>query len=296
DSPYRIGIWRVLAQSSKENFSLYRNKILEAFKDPLGADRVHAAETLAKLGLPLEELAPEAVTPIIKGEKNSLFVYTLWGMANSRGEEKSPNILFDFIKQHKGEKLPLMQAAYALRHYGQLNEKQWEILVKLALDEPKESIARVYLLSSAFVHAPDYELNKQKFDEIHEQLTKLSLSENTGEIRELALALGERGSYQDLPILVKLKDSRDAAIRGAASYAILKMDSRLQETKLAQGDWVVVVLYLLGMVGIGFFYSRRNKNDKDYYLGGGKMNPIAVGLSLFATLLSSLSYLSYPGE
>src|SRR5690606_1155170 len=118
DSPYRIGIWRVLAQSSKENFSLYRNKILEAFKDPLGADRVHAAETLAKLGLPLEELAPEAVTPIIKGEKNSLFVYTLWGMANSRGEEKSPNILFDFIKQQKGEKLPLMQSAYALRHYG----------------------------------------------------------------------------------------------------------------------------------------------------------------------------------
>ncbi len=55
-------------------------------------------------------------------------------------------------------------------------------------------------------------------------------------------------------------------------------------------------MYLIGMLWIGLFYSRRNKTQEDYLLGGRKMNPIAVGISLFATLLSTLSYLSYPGE
>ncbi len=61
-------------------------------------------------------------------------------------------------------------------------------------------------------------------------------------------------------------------------------------------DWVVIVLFLAGMVGIGFFYSIRSKNNDDYFLGGRSMNPVMVGLSLFATLLSTLSYLAYPGE
>src|SRR5690606_23903126 len=64
----------------------------------------------------------------------------------------------------------------------------------------------------------------------------------------------------------------------------------------AFGDWMEVGFYLLGMLLIGYYFSRKNKSEKDYYLGGGRMNPVAVGLSLFATLLSSLSYLSYPGE
>ena len=69
-----------------------------------------------------------------------------------------------------------------------------------------------------------------------------------------------------------------------------------QTYTLATPDWVVIALYLLGMLGIGYAFSLKNKDEKDFLLGGGNMNPLAVGLSLFATLLSSLSYLSYPGE
>ncbi len=65
---------------------------------------------------------------------------------------------------------------------------------------------------------------------------------------------------------------------------------------LGAADWGVIVLYMAGMIGIGVYYARRNKTADDYYLGGRKMMPFMVGVSLFSTLISTISYLSVPGE
>ena len=61
-------------------------------------------------------------------------------------------------------------------------------------------------------------------------------------------------------------------------------------------DWSIIALYFAGMLAIGWFYSRRTQTADDYLLGGRRMQPWAVGLSLFATMLSTISYLSSPGE
>jgi len=61
-------------------------------------------------------------------------------------------------------------------------------------------------------------------------------------------------------------------------------------------DWGIIVLYAIGMVAVGFYYSRKINNTEDYLLGGRQMKPLMVGLSLFASLLSTISYLSYTGE
>ena len=61
-------------------------------------------------------------------------------------------------------------------------------------------------------------------------------------------------------------------------------------------DWLIVAVVVFGMLLIGHFSSRKTKNQDDYILGGRKLNSGLVGLSLFATLVSSLSYVSYPGE
>ena len=61
-------------------------------------------------------------------------------------------------------------------------------------------------------------------------------------------------------------------------------------------DWLVLAAYALLMLGVGLFYAGRNKTADDYLLGGRRMSPVAVGLSLFATLVSTLSYLGTPGE
>ncbi|MCA9263256.1 MAG: sodium/solute symporter [Planctomycetales bacterium] len=65
---------------------------------------------------------------------------------------------------------------------------------------------------------------------------------------------------------------------------------------MTQLDWFVVACYSLGMLLVGIYFARRTKTANEYLLGGRAMRPWAVGLSLFATLLSTLSYLAWPGE
>jgi SSS family solute:Na+ symporter len=60
-------------------------------------------------------------------------------------------------------------------------------------------------------------------------------------------------------------------------------------------DWLVIFVYGIGMLFAGWWYSRVGSVE-DYHLGGRAMNPLAVGISLFATLMSTLTYLAYPGE
>jgi len=61
-------------------------------------------------------------------------------------------------------------------------------------------------------------------------------------------------------------------------------------------DWVVVLAYFVAMLGIGWYYSRQSQTAEEFALAGRSMHPIAAGLSLFATLASTLSYLAIPGE
>jgi len=61
-------------------------------------------------------------------------------------------------------------------------------------------------------------------------------------------------------------------------------------------DWVVIVVYGLGMLAIGLYYSLHTKDTEDYLLGGRSMRSSSIGLSLFATLFSTITYLAIPGE
>lgn len=65
---------------------------------------------------------------------------------------------------------------------------------------------------------------------------------------------------------------------------------------LAVVDWIIIVAYACGTIGLGWYYSRKQQSTQEYFVGSGSMNPLLVGVSLFATLLSTISYLSMPGE
>jgi solute:Na+ symporter, SSS family len=58
----------------------------------------------------------------------------------------------------------------------------------------------------------------------------------------------------------------------------------------------IVLLFMLGMLGMGWYFSRRQETSEDYYLAGRRMPWWAVGLSMLATLTSTISYLMMPGE
>ncbi len=61
-------------------------------------------------------------------------------------------------------------------------------------------------------------------------------------------------------------------------------------------DWMIVVIYASSTLVLGWYFSRRQKDTQEYFVGSGNMNSVLVGVSLFATLLSTISYLSMPGE
>lgn len=61
-------------------------------------------------------------------------------------------------------------------------------------------------------------------------------------------------------------------------------------------DWAVIGLYMVAMLAIGVYYHVRTRDAEDYLLGGRNMRASSVGLSLFATLFSTITYLALPGE
>lgn len=65
---------------------------------------------------------------------------------------------------------------------------------------------------------------------------------------------------------------------------------------MAPIDWIIVLVYGLSTIGLGWHFGRKQENANEYFIGSGKMNPILIGVSLFATLLSTISYLALPGE
>ena len=45
-------------------------------------------------------------------------------------------------------------------------------------------------------------------------------------------------------------------------------------------DIIVIAGYGLGMLFIGFYYSKKTRDAEGFLLGGEKMNPVSVRLSL----------------
>ena len=61
-------------------------------------------------------------------------------------------------------------------------------------------------------------------------------------------------------------------------------------------DMLVILLYGCVLLYVGWWASRRQASTEEYFLGGRGMHPFIAGISIIATLVSSISYLASPGE
>ncbi len=61
-------------------------------------------------------------------------------------------------------------------------------------------------------------------------------------------------------------------------------------------DGIVVASYGLGMLALGAYYSYHQKSSDEYFVGDRAMNPFLIGVSIFVTVFSTISFLSTPGE
>ena len=68
------------------------------------------------------------------------------------------------------------------------------------------------------------------------------------------------------------------------------------DVELHWADLTTIILYLMSVVLIGAWFSRREETSEEYLLGGRRMPWWAVGISYMMSLLSTISLVMVPGE
>ncbi|MGH9894165.1 MAG: sodium:solute symporter family transporter, partial [bacterium] len=73
---------------------------------------------------------------------------------------------------------------------------------------------------------------------------------------------------------------------------------RTGKSLLKAGDWIVLIVYLLIMLGIGasFYKREQSRTSADFFVGGRSIPFWAAGISLYATNVSSISYIAIPAK
>ena len=61
-------------------------------------------------------------------------------------------------------------------------------------------------------------------------------------------------------------------------------------------NWTVLALYLLGMLGMGIYFMRKENGADDFFKGGGRIPWWAAGISIYATMLSAITYMTIPAK
>lgn len=75
--------------------------------------------------------------------------------------------------------------------------------------------------------------------------------------------------------------------------------TRLDFTSVSHFGWLnylVLFVYFGGMLLIGFYFMKRNKNTDDFFKASGRIPWWAAGISIFATTLSAITFLSIPAK
>jgi len=66
-------------------------------------------------------------------------------------------------------------------------------------------------------------------------------------------------------------------------------------THLTGIDAIIIVVYLVVLLGVGWLFSHRQTSLKEYFLAGRSMGWLVVLLSIFATGFSAIAYVGSPG-
>ena len=70
----------------------------------------------------------------------------------------------------------------------------------------------------------------------------------------------------------------------------------LVQAGLQTGDYCALIAYFGSLLLVGYYFSKREKTTDDYFRGGKRVAWYAAGLSIVATKLSAVSYMSLPAK
>lgn len=237
--PYRIGIFRVLSQAeaSAPGRQEWIDRVLVIFGDTTAPDRIHAAESLAKLRTTPVQHYPRLTRMALTDTSRILQLYTLWATSYTSKEEEEKNKQ-QFIRMVFEDPDPRIRtiSAYILMRSKNMKYGEWRLFAGKAIAEPVTSALRHCLLTTAFVTYPGGDT--ATFKKIKKAITRNSKWFAASRRIELAQALAENGTSADkalLSVYLNNGNSRNiydagspeaADVRAAAAYAILKISER----------------------------------------------------------------------
>ena len=223
----RIGFWRAQSLASKERNerNFWINKIKNAYLNTSGPDRIHAAESLAKLGVSFKNLSPKIVRKDLVSE-GMIFSFSHWGycLPIQAGERPNYSALLEIISKVNAKNRSLF--AYALGFLvPDMNKDTWETLANLALNEESNSETYVYLIGAAYIH---YNRTKHHaddtFQDVRNRLLRFEYSQKKLERIELCKALATNYLAQDRMIIERVLSSNGPSRYPADSKVSLNQD------------------------------------------------------------------------
>ena len=67
-------------------------------------------------------------------------------------------------------------------------------------------------------------------------------------------------------------------------------------TTLRWLDAVVIIVYMAAMVMMGLWFARRQTSTEAYFVAKRSIPHWAMGISIYAALISSITFVAYPGS
>ncbi len=183
----------------------------------------------------------------------------------------------------------------------------WEAVPPVAVKDTPEATRRTMIGASAlasgdqhilFFGGVDRELWDDRVRNVRDfrfgktVLAYHTVTEKWFELKETPFA-GRCGAA-----VLRLPDGRVLVASGEVAPGIRTGDSALgtfaREKPFHPLNTAVIALFFVGMAAMGFYFMRRNKNSDDYFRGGGRLPWWAVSMSIFATMASSITFISIP--
>ena len=231
---YRIGLWRVLNQAaiSSDEKNQWLDSISKVYEEYTSLDRIHAAETLAKLKVSPNSISVKVTDSVLKGDHNPMWAYTYWGTAYTSEKEMDQvkSTFMDIILNSNESTLVKRIAIYALYKMKNLNTQNWDLISSRAVNEPMDSPLYTSLLTCTLANTPKDSLLSTRVLKCREKLEKQIYSSNNNEISASLAVYQDIATEEDIPLLtsfmVKGFDDDNIEITMAAANAILSFYSQ----------------------------------------------------------------------
>ncbi len=82
---------------------------------------------------------------------------------------------------------------------------------------------------------------------------------------------------------------------GSCSADVVKVQF-LRSTSFGAANWAVLITYLVLLLVVGVYFVRRERGGDDFFRAGGRVPWWAAGISIYATMLSAITYMAIPAK